>query len=209
MLLLTACKAGHGPRRQRDSDTVACCCSQRVRQDTGPADGVTATRSRAAAHSVRGRNLKVKPPVPLLQTGNGSRVSGEWPGHWGGACGCRKRPRVTHSSVGPAESWLRKIHRVCVYLSVWLCADTALDMWPDTDNGRRAGLGATQPSQGFHRVRFLSRNMHCFISFSKRNNEEKLGNCNRAGLAGRDTRGDIMLAHGLPRGDPRAPRRHT
>ena len=184
----------------------------------------TASRSRAAAHSVRGRNLEVKPPVPLSQTGNGSRASGEWPGHWGGACGRRKRPRVAHSSVGPAESWLRKIHRVCVYLSVWLCADTALDMWPDTDNGRRAGLGATQPSQGFHRVRFLSRNMHGFISFSKRNNEEKLGNCNRAGLAGRDTRGnisnraglagrdtrgDIMLAHGLPRGDPRAPRGHT
>lgn len=46
---------------------------------------------------------------------------------------------MAHGSVGPAESWLRKIHRVCVYLPVWLRTDTTLDVWPDADSGSPRG----------------------------------------------------------------------
>lgn len=40
----------------------------------------------------------------------------------------RKTPRMADSSAGPPESWLRKMHDVCVYLSVWLCAETTQEM---------------------------------------------------------------------------------
>ena len=112
---------GHGPHRRHHGDTVTCCCSRGAR-----------------------RELQGEATCAPFEDGEWPRASGEWPGHWGDVCGRGKRPREAHSSAGPAGSCLPEIHHVRVYLSVWLCVDTTLNMGPDADNGSpKGGVRAT------------------------------------------------------------------